>query len=58
LEGFLGGHGRNDYGAEYIIEQRIVLRKGSKVIQESFNGEGVEVIPFRRGQNTWSVEWK
>jgi dihydroorotase len=38
------------------MKERIVLRKGSEVVQESFKGEGVDVIPFRRGQNTWSVE--
>lgn len=58
LIGFLGGWGRNFYGIMDSGNQRIVLRKGSQVIQESFKGEGVEVVPFRRGQSTWSVEWK
>lgn len=58
LEGFLGGHGRKFYGIVDSMKERIVLRKGSEVVQESFKGEGVEVIHFRRGQNTWSVEWK
>jgi dihydroorotase len=57
LENFLGGHGRKFYGVEPSRE-RIVLRKGKEVINESFKGEGVEVVPFRRGQSTWSVEWK
>jgi dihydroorotase len=58
LEGFLGGWGRNFYGIRDSSNEKIVLRKGAEVVQESFKGEGVEVIPFRRGQNTWSIEWK
>jgi dihydroorotase len=58
LEGFLGGHGRKFYGITDSSNERIVLRKGAEVIQESFTGKGVEVVPFRRGQRTWSVEWK
>lgn len=57
LEGFLGGHGRKFYGIEESRE-RIVLKKEKEVVVESFKGEGVEVVPFRRGMGTWSVEWK
>lgn len=57
LEGFLGGHGRRFYGIDGSKE-RIVLRRGGAVVQESYTGQGVEVIPFRRGQKIWSVEWK
>jgi dihydroorotase len=57
LEGFLGGHGRKFYGIDESKE-RIILRKGKEVVQESFSGEGVEVVPFRKGLSTWSVEWK
>jgi len=56
--GFLGGHGRKFYGIADSSNDRIVLRKGGAVIQESFKGDGVEVVPFRRGQSTWSIEWK
>ena len=58
LEGFLGGHGRKFYGITDSTNEKIILRKGKEVVQESIVGEGVEVIPFRRGQSTWSVEWK
>lgn len=58
LIGFLGGHGREFYGISESSNERIVLRKGSEVIQESFKGNGVEVVAFRRGQGTWSIEWK
>ena len=58
LKNFLGGHGRKFYGINDGSNEKIVLRKGSEVVQESFKGDGVEVIPFRRGQSTWSIEWK
>jgi dihydroorotase len=58
LTGFLGGYGRNFYGISDSSNEKIVLRKGGEVIQESVTGMGVEVVPFRRGQSTWSVEWK
>ena len=58
LAGFLGGYGRKFYGIADSSKEMIVLRKEGQVIQESFVGEGVEVVPFRRGQTTWSVSWK
>jgi dihydroorotase len=58
LTGFLGGYGRKFYGITDGSNERIVLKKGGEIIQESFTGEGVEVVPFRRGQSTWSVSWK
>ncbi|KAI9642888.1 dihydroorotase [Ciborinia camelliae] len=63
LEGFLGGRGRKFYGREEVMDaegggERIVLRKGEEVVRASFVGEGVEIVPFWRGQKIWSVEWK
>ncbi|KAJ5041208.1 uncharacterized protein L3040_005759 [Drepanopeziza brunnea f. sp. 'multigermtubi'] len=59
LKGFLGGHGRKFYGpSSDTRDETIILSRGSEVIQESFTGQGVEVVPFRRGQRTWSVKWK
>ena len=58
LTGFLGGYGRKFYGIADGSNEKIVLRKGGEIIQESFTGEGVEVVPFRRGQSTWSISWK
>lgn len=58
LRNFLGGHGRRFYGVTDGNNEKIILQKRSEVIQESFKGDGVEVIPFRRGQSTWSVQWK
>lgn len=56
LEGFLGGFGRKFYGVETSAEKIVVEKKG-EVVVESINGEGVEVVPFRKGKNTWSVSW-
>jgi len=57
LIGFLGGFGRKFYGIEES-KDTIILTKGSEVVQESFLGNGVEVIPFRKSESTWSVQWK
>ncbi len=58
LEGFLGGWGREFYGISDAGNETVVLRNGTEIIQDSFAGNGVEVIPFRRGQRTWSIDWK
>lgn len=58
LKGFLGGYGRAFYGVEGGSPEKIVLRKDGAVIAESVKGNGVEVVPFRRGTSTWSAEWK
>ncbi|KAK7737944.1 dihydroorotase [Cytospora paraplurivora] len=56
LEGFLSGFGRRFYGVEEPKE-RIVVEKKGEVIAESFKGDGLEVVPFRKGKDTWSVRW-
>lgn len=56
LEGFLGGFGRRFYGVEEP-EEKIVVERKSEVIVESFKGDGLEVVPFRKGKETWSVRW-
>ncbi|POR39036.1 Putative dihydroorotase [Tolypocladium paradoxum] len=57
LEGFLGGYGRRFYGVEDKSGQRIRLSKGQEVVSGNIVGEGVEVVPFRSGRQTWTVEW-
>ena len=56
LEGFLGGFGRRFYGVEES-QERIVVEKKDEVVVESIKGEGIEVVPFRKGKPTWSVRW-
>jgi dihydroorotase len=60
LQGFLGGWGRKFYGVEDTRNERIVVRKGVEEIVSVLKRDGVnvEVVPFRRGEKTWSVTWK
>lgn len=60
LKGFLSGFGRAFYGVQDNIEERIVLRKAGVAIENILKSEGgaVEVVPFRRGRQTWAVEWR
>ncbi|RYO91413.1 hypothetical protein DL764_008279 [Monosporascus ibericus] len=58
LQGFLCDYGRAFYGVKDAKNERITLRKGEEVITDCVTGPGVEVINFRRGKPTWSVEWK
>jgi len=60
LENFLGGFGRSFYRAPDKRKERTVLKKGDEKIVEVVKkeGEDIEIVPFRRGQKTWSVIWK
>lgn len=60
LEGFFGGWGREFYQVEDGKKERVVLKKGQEKIDDVLQkaGVSVEVVPFRRGEQTWSVEWK
>lgn len=58
LEGFLGGYGRKFYGVEANGE-KIVLKRGGSKVADMLKGEGdLEIMPFRAGEETWSLEWK
>lgn len=60
LQGFLSDYGRAFYGVQNPNGERITLRKGDEVIADSVRGfsrSSVEVVNFRRGKPTWSVEW-
>lgn len=56
LRGFLGEWGRRFYDVEKS-QKKIVLKKGKEVIPESVKTAGVEVVLFRHGDTTWTVEW-
>jgi dihydroorotase len=60
LEGFLGGWGRKFYGVSDERRERVVLKKSKEEIVSVLRKDGVsvEVVPFRRGENTWGVSWK
>ncbi|KAK4104546.1 Dihydroorotase [Parathielavia hyrcaniae] len=56
LKGFFSTYGRRFYGLEPATRQ-IRLTRGGARVEESLAGEGVEVVPFRAGDETWGVEW-
>lgn len=57
LRGFLSEWGRDFYGVEKAAKN-ILVKKGNATIPESIKDAGVEVVPFRKGETTWSVEWQ
>lgn len=59
IRGFVSEAGRRFYGIEDGGE-KVVVRKAGLVIKDLLTSEdgSVEVVPFRRKQSTWSVEWK
>lgn len=63
LEGFLGGYGRKFYqlGSGGAVGKKIKLAaKGKRIDQRvvGSKGSGVEVVPFRCGEETYSLEWR
>lgn len=60
LVGFLGAWGRKFYGVQDQRKETIVVRREREVIGGVLRKEGLgcEVVPFRHGEKTWSVEWK
>lgn len=60
LEGFFGAWGRAFYQVSDGRGEKVVLRKGGERILDvlEMQGVGVSVVPFRKGEETWSVEWK
>ncbi|KAF1848244.1 Dihydroorotase [Cucurbitaria berberidis CBS 394.84] len=60
LEGFFAGWGRKFYQVDDTKNERVVLRKRQEKIVDVLKKDGVdvEVVPFRKGEQTWSVEWK
>lgn len=59
LQGFLGGFGRAFYGLEEEKKEFIETHKADERIMDVLrsNNADVEVVPFRRGQKTWSITW-
>jgi dihydroorotase len=60
LEGFFGAWGRKFYQVSDEKNERVVFKKGAEKIVELLekDGVGVSVVPFRKGETTWSAEWK
>lgn len=57
IRGFFGEFGRAFYGIAKA-ERTILLKRDGQTIPESLKGEGAEIVPFRAGEKTWSVEWQ
>ncbi|KAK2065435.1 dihydroorotase [Colletotrichum caudatum] len=57
LEGFVSGYGRKFYGTEDVRKERVRLTRGGAVVNQTFEGAGIQVVPFRAGKETWSLEW-
>ena len=59
ISGFMSEHGRAFYGLERVNDAKIELVKGTEKIMDVLkDGDGdLEVIPFRRGETTRTLEW-
>lgn len=59
LEGFFGKWGRAFYQVEDKSGERIVLKRKAQGIVDVLQKEDVDVqvVPFRHGEQTWSVSW-
>lgn len=58
LEGFLSEFGRAFYRVPDETGEKIVLRRQADTIVGELSEGSLEVVPFRRGQKTWKVEWR
>jgi dihydroorotase len=58
IEGFLGKWGRDFYGIEES-KKKFRLKAGQERVAESLavEAEGDVIVPFRRGEQTYSIEW-
>ena len=59
LQNFLSGFGRTFYRVEDQKNEKIRLKKSGEVIAGVLSTEdgGINIVPFRRGEKTWSLEW-
>ena len=56
VQGFMSKFGRAFYGLEEEKEYILIEKKGEQ-ISNILKTESLEVVPFRKGQETWSVSW-
>lgn len=59
LDKFLSRSGREFYGIEDLRKERIIIHSANERIKDCLrsNASDVEVVPFRKGEMTWSVTW-
>lgn len=61
---FLGGRGRRFYNIQSLTKENkkpsiILERKGERIPESIKSMDGsIEVVPFRRGEEIWSLRWK
>ena len=56
VQGFMSKFGRAFYGLEEEKEYILIEKKGEQ-ISNILKTQSLEVVPFRKGQETWSVSW-
>lgn len=57
VEGFMSKYGRAFYGLESEKKEFITLEKKDEKVVNILKSDKVDVVPFRRDQQTWSVTW-
>ena len=57
VEGFMSKFGRAFYGLEEEQKEFISLEKKGEKIANILQSDKLDVVPFRRDQETWSVTW-
>jgi dihydroorotase len=57
VEGFMSKFGRAFYGIGDEQKEFITLEKKDEKIVNILQSDKVDVVPFRRDQQTWSVSW-
>ncbi|GAD91652.1 dihydroorotase [Paecilomyces variotii No. 5] len=57
LEGFLSKFGREFYGLEQEKQEFITFDDSGEAIEDILKSDAIDVVPFRRGQKTWSISW-
>ena len=57
VAGFMSKFGRNFYQIGEETKEFITLEKKGEKIQEILKSDQIDVVPFRKTQDTWSVSW-
>lgn len=57
IEGFMSKFGRAFYGIGEETKEFITIEKKNEKIPNILQSDKVDVVPFRRDQQTWSVSW-
>lgn len=57
LAGFFSEYGRKFYEVAKA-ERKILVKREGATVEESLKTDKVEIVPYRAGEKTWSVEWQ